>query len=98
MAKEMIKVNMNWGITTCIREMRKQAEDVDEVYYIYVVDDANILKGVLSLKALLLAPATAVVSELYNSSVHSVNTATPSEEVAQIMGKYDLVVLPVTDS
>jgi len=98
MAKEMIKVNENWGITTCIREMRKQAEDVDEVYYIYVVDDANILRGILSLKALLLAPASATVKEIYNADVHSVNTSTPSEEVAQIMEKYDLVVLPVTDS
>ncbi len=98
MAKEMIKVNENWGITTCIREMRKQAEDVDEVYYIYVVDDTNILRGILSLKALLLAPATATVREIYNADVHSVNTSTGSEEVAQIMEKYDLVVLPVTDS
>ncbi len=98
MAKEMIKVNENWGITTCIREMRKQAEDVDEVYYIYVVDDTNILRGILSLKALLLAPATATVKEIYNADVHSVNTSTGSEEVAQIMEKYDLVVLPVTDS
>jgi len=98
MAKEMIKVNENWEITTCIREMRKQAEDVDEVYYIYVVDDTNILKGVLSLKSLLISSASSTVKELYTRDVHSVNTSSSSEEVARIMEKYDLVALPVTDS
>ncbi|MCK5692138.1 MAG: magnesium transporter, partial [Bacteroidales bacterium] len=52
MAKELIRVNENWGVATCIREMRKQAEDLDEIYYIYVVSDENVLLGILSLKAL----------------------------------------------
>ena len=98
MAKELISVNENWGVTTCIREMRKQAQDLDEIYYIYVVNDANILVGILSLKALLLATASTKVKDIYNAEVKSVSTSTPSEEVAQIMEKYDLVVLPVVDS
>jgi len=98
MAKELIRVNENWGVATCIREMRRQAQDVDEIYYIYVVNDDSILLGVLSLKSLLLASASAKVKDLYDKEVRSVQTDTPSEEVAQIMEKYDLVVLPVTDS
>jgi magnesium transporter len=98
MAKEMIRVNENWGVATCIREMRKQAEDLDEIYYIYVVSDENILLGILSLKALLLASASTRVKDIYEAEVRSVQTDTPSEEVAQIMEKYDLIVLPVTDS
>ena len=98
MAKELIRVNENWGVTTCIREMRKQAEDLDEIYYIYVVSDDNLLLGILSLKALLLASASSKVKELYDHEVSSVQTDTSSEEVAQIMEKYDLIVLPVTDS
>jgi len=98
MAKELIRVNENWGVTTCIREMRKQAEDLDEIYYIYVVSDENVLLGVLSLKALLLANASTKVKEIFDHEVRAVNTETPSEEVAQIMEKYDLIVLPVTDS
>ncbi len=98
MAKELIKVNENWGVATCIREMRKQAKDLDEIYYIYVVNDDNVLLGVLSLKALLLASASTRIKDIYNEDIRSVKTDTPSEEVAQIMGKYDLVVLPVTDS
>jgi magnesium transporter len=98
MAKELIRVNENWGVATCIREMRKQAEDLDEIYYIYVVSDENVLLGILSLKALLLASASTQVKEIYEADVRSVQTDTPSEEVAQIMEKYDLIVLPVTDS
>lgn len=98
MAKELIAVQENWTLTTCLREMRKQAEDVDDVYYIYVINEDNILKGVLSMKAMLLAGSSAVVREIYDTEVHFVKTDTPSEEVAQIMEKYDLVVLPVVDS
>lgn len=98
MAKELIRVNENWGVATCIREMRKQAEDLDEIYYIYVVNDENVLLGILSLKALLLASASTRVKDIYSAEVRSVQTNTPSEEVAQIMEKYDLIVLPVVDS
>ena len=50
MAKELIKVNSNWSVMRCVKEMRRQAEDVELVYTIYVVDDNNVLLGTLSLK------------------------------------------------
>ena len=56
MAKELIKVNEKWAVLRCVREMRKQAEEVDKVYTIYVVDDDDVLLGTLSLKKLLLTP------------------------------------------
>ncbi len=97
MAKELIQVNENWNVVTSIREMRKQAEEVDEVYFVYVVDNSNMLKGTLSLKKLLLSSRTSQISDLLKSDVISVRTDTPSEEVANIMKKYDLVALPVVD-
>ncbi len=98
MAKELIRVNENWEVTTCIREMRKQAKDLDEIYYIYVVSDENILLGILSLKALILASSSTKIKDIFDAEVRSVQTDTSSEEVAQIMEKYDLIVLPVIDS
>jgi magnesium transporter len=98
MAKELIKVNINWTIPTCIREMRKQAADVDEVYYVYVVDDDHILQGLLSLKRMLLASPKARIKNIYFADIISVRTDTHKEEVANIMEKYDLVALPVVDS
>jgi magnesium transporter len=98
MAKELIKVVDTWDIPTCLREMRKQAEEVDEVYFIYVVNEDGILKGTLSLKKLLLANRNDKVSKLYKSDIISVKTDTHREDVANIMRKYDLVALPVIDS
>ncbi|KPL23340.1 MAG: magnesium transporter, partial [Bacteroides sp. SM1_62] len=98
MAKELIKVNVNWNIPTCIREMRKQAANVDEVYYVYVVDNDDILQGLLSLKKLLLASPKARIKNIYTADIISVRTDTHREEVANIMEKYDLVALPVVDS
>ncbi len=97
MAKELIKVNENWNVVTSIREMRKQAEEVDEVYFVYVVDDANLLKGLLSMKKLLLSSRNSFIRDLLNTDFISVRTDTPSEEVSNIMHKYDLVALPVVD-
>ncbi|TAJ09026.1 magnesium transporter [Marinilabiliaceae bacterium JC017] len=98
MAKELIKVKESWSIPTCLRSMRRQAEEIDEVYYVYVVDNDDILKGTLSLKRMLLSSADARVKDIYNEDVISVNVNTSSEEVSNIMDKYDLVVLPVVDN
>jgi magnesium transporter len=97
MAKEFIKVNVNWHVVTCIREMRKQAEEVEEVYHVYVVNDDDVLLGLLSLKSLLIASPRAKISDLYIRDVVSVKAMQKGEEVASIMNKYDLVVLPVVD-
>ena len=97
MAKELIKVDVSWSILKCVREMRKQAEDIQNVYTIYVVDDREKLVGTLSLKRLLLAPTDSKVKDLFYQDVLSVKAYEKSEEVAAIMEKYDLVALPVVD-
>ena len=97
MAKELIKVNEKWAVLRCVREMRKQAEEVDKVYTIYVVDDDDVLLGTLSLKKLLLSPEKTFIKNIYNEKVFSVKANSDDEEVANIMEKYDLIVLPVVD-
>ena len=97
MAKELIQVNDKWSVLRCVKEMRKQAEDVDKVYTIYVVNDHNILLGTLSLKKLLLTSEKTYIKNVYNEKVISVKADFDDEEVANIMDKYDLVVLPVVD-
>ncbi len=98
MAKELIKVKESWTIITCLRSMRRQAENVDEVYYVYVVDNDGVLKGTLSLKKMLLSSTDTLVKDIYDPNIISVRVDVPSEEVANIMEKYDLVVLPVVDA
>lgn len=97
MAKEFISVNTNWSITQCVKEMRKQAEEVKFVYTIYVVDENNILKGTLSLKKLLFSNAKTIMSDIMRSDIIMINANKDQEEVANIMNKYDLVALPVVN-
>lgn len=97
MAKELVKVNVGWDVATCIKEIRAQAEEVEKMYTVYVVDDNDILQGRISLKKLLLAPDNSKVKDVYNDEVILVQVDVESEEVAQVMDKYDLVVIPVID-
>jgi magnesium transporter len=97
MAKELIKVNENWTVTTCVREMRAQAEYVTRVHSIYVVDNENILKGRLSLKDLLISPNNTHIKDVYIPKVDYVSVNEDPEEVAKIMAKYDLEAIPVVD-
>ncbi|MEA1786492.1 magnesium transporter [Arenibacter sp. GZD96] len=97
MAKELVKVNENWNVLTCVKEMRAQAENVTRVHSIYVVDDEGLLKGRLSLKDLLTASTKTHISEIYIPKVDFVNVNEKPEEVAKIMSKYDLEAIPVVD-
>lgn len=97
MGKELVKVNENWNVLTCVKEMRSQAEHVTRVHSIYVVDDENRLKGRLSLKDLLTTSTKTPISEVYIKKVDYVKVDTPNTEVARIMQKYDLEAIPVVD-
>ncbi len=98
MAKELVSVYYYETVNACIDEIRKQAEDVSVMYAVYVVDEKNKLIGMLSLKKLLIAHPLARIEEIYDKDVFSVNVSTSTEEVAEIIQKYDLVVLPVVDN
>ncbi|SEL59156.1 magnesium transporter [Maribacter orientalis] len=97
MAKELVKVNENWNVLTCVKEMRAQAENVTRVHSIYVVDDEDKLKGRLSLKDLLTTSTKTHIKDIFIKNVDSVNVNEDPEEVARIMSKYDLEAIPVID-
>jgi len=98
MQKEFLVVQLNWPVNKAIMQLRKQAEDVERVMNIFVVDDGEHLLGVLSLKRLLIANSSTKIAELYNSkNIISVKTSDSSEQVSNVMGKYDLVSVPVVD-
>jgi magnesium transporter len=100
MGTEMIVVNENWSMPQCIEEMRKQAEDeeLDEIYNVYVVDDDNKLKGVLPLQKLITRPSVSKIKHVMQKDPISVHDNAETEEVVELITKYDLVSLPVTDS
>ncbi len=97
MEKELVMVNENWRMLTCVKEMRKQAQEIPKVLSVYVVNDHGILLGTLSLKTLLTTSTKTPIKEVYNKNTHSVNVNEKAEKVAQMMQKYDLFVIPVVD-
>jgi len=98
MQSEFVQVRANFTVKRCIIELRKQAEEVEKVYSIYVVDEHDILLGVLSLKGLLFAKSTSIISELYRATnIKYVKTEDDKEEVAEMMKRYDLIAVPVVD-
>lgn len=100
MAKEMVVVRADWTIAHGIREMRKQGEDVRDVFTIYVVDDQDKLIGTLSLKRMLFSPSSikSTFRDIYTTEQPRYILAhEKAEEAARMMEKYDLVALPVVD-
>jgi magnesium transporter len=97
MAKELIKVNENWSVKQCIEEIRRQAENVEKIYSVYVVSDTNKLIGRVSLKRIILADDHIKVKELYEDDVIAVETYMDEVDVAEIMRKYDLESVPVVN-
>ncbi len=98
MGTEMIVVNENWSMPECIKEMRMQASEMDEIYNVYVVDDDNKLRGILPLKKLITDPSVSKVKRVMEEDPVSVKADTPIDEVALDFEKYDLVAMPVVDS
>ena len=98
MGTELIAVNENWSMPECLKEMRRQAEDLDDIYYIYVVDDDNRLRGILPLKMLITHPSVSKIKHEMEKDPVLVKTDTPIDEVAIDFEKYDLVAMPVVDS
>ena len=97
MSTEMVVVNENWSMPECLKEMRRQAEDLDDIYYIYVVDDDERLCGIFPLKKMVTSPSVVKVKHVMNRDVVSVDVDTPIDEVAMLIEKYNLVAIPVVD-
>jgi magnesium transporter len=97
MAKELIKANLNWSVEKCIEEIRIQSKNVDKIYSIYVVDDNMRLLGRVGLKRMLLAEDNALISDIYEPKIISVESYRSGSEVAELMQHYDLETIPVVN-
>ena len=97
MQKELIKINVNLTVNGCIEEIRDQAENVEKVYSVYVVDDIGKLLGLVSLKKIVLARRTAKIADIYDKDIIFVETYRPVDEVAEVMQRYDLDAIPVVN-
>ena len=74
MAKELIKARYFWTVVECVDEIRKQAENVNKFYAVYVVDEQDKLLGRVALQDLIVSDAKTIVADIYEKDVVSVET------------------------
>jgi magnesium transporter len=85
------------SVGEAIATLQRKSDELEMVFYVYVVDDRHHLVGVVSLRQLLLNPPSTPLRKIMSTDVISVDTSTDQEEVARIVSKYDLLAVPVVD-
>jgi len=98
MTNEFIAYPPETTIREAIEKFRKDAEVIETVYYIYVIDANEKLIGVVSLRDMLLADLDAKLLDIMETKLKTVGPETDETEVAEIISKYNLVALPVVDA
>jgi len=97
MDTSIITVSENDTADEIINLLRRTAPSEDQIYYLYVVDDAGHLRGILPLRNLIVAPPDARVADIMHRDVEFVRVDDPEEQVAQKLIRYDLLAIPVVD-
>jgi len=97
MNTDLICVNINLTKKDAIDEIIRQSEEMEEFYTIYVVDDNEIFKGIVSLKDIIKAKHEAKIIELVKTDAVYVHPNTDQEEVASLISQYNLTSIPVID-
>lgn len=85
-------------IGEALDQLRLQAPDTETIYYIYIVDEGRRLRGILSLRELILAKPDSLVGEIASRDVISVRVDDDQEFVAQELARYDFIAIPVIDN
>ena len=97
MQKEIIAVNADMKRDEMIEYIRKSHEEVENIHYVFVVDDKNILLGIIEISRLLLAKPQREARDIMDKNVISVPVDMDQEQVAHMFRKYDIYILPVVD-
>lgn len=98
MSPEVFALEEHVSVADAIAALRhSRSEDLEMVFYLYIVDDRRHLVGVCSLRELLLSQPTTKLAQVMSPNVTSVKTGTDQEEVARLVARYDLLALPVVD-
>ncbi|MCI0446802.1 CBS domain-containing protein, partial [bacterium] len=91
MMKELVTVNVKGTMRDCVRQLREHAEEIENIYAVYVIDDDGKLLGFIELKKILVTNLRTPIRDVYQRDVIVVKATMDKEEVAQTMEKYDLV-------
>jgi magnesium transporter len=97
MTTEFISMPRNLTVQQTIEKMRELAPDAETIYYIYVIDEAEKLMGVLSLRTLIISPPEVLISKIMEKDVITVDAEMNQRDVADVISKYNLLAVPVVD-
>lgn len=97
MTPEYVRLKIGMSIDQAFDHIRKQCEDAETINVLYVVDDKKVLKGVLTIKELLIAQRDQKVEEIMTDNIVVATTDMDQEKIASIFSKYDFLALPVVD-
>ncbi|HON23072.1 MAG TPA: CBS domain-containing protein [Syntrophales bacterium] len=97
MTTAIIQLPPAWTVEEALAKIRAEAEDMDFIYYIYVIDEEERLLGMLSLKELLTAPAGTRLGDIMDQRVVSVSLDEDKDEIAEQFAKYGLLAIPVVN-
>jgi magnesium transporter len=97
MVPEFIALREDMAAEEAIKSLQKEHLDVEMPFYLYVVDENGKLKGVSSLRQLVVVPPKRLLKDFMTTDVFSVKTDMDQEEVAKIVARYDILAVPVVD-
>ena len=97
MTTEVFSLPQSTTVAGAIAEIQRVSDDVEMIFYLYVLDEEGYLAGVASLRQLLLSQPSKTLEEIMTSSLIEVTADTDQEEVAQLAARYDLLAIPVVD-
>ena len=98
MTTEFIDLKENMTAEQALKRIRKIGTDSETIYTCYVLTEKRILKGIINIKDILIAPKEKLIKELMETNIISANTLEDQEEVAKKFDKYDFYALPVVDN
>lgn len=97
MTSDYATLSPEMDVAEALASLRREAPDVETIYHAYVIDAQRTLLGVVSLRALILAPPESAISKVMVDSVVSCNVNEDQEDVAKTVARYDLIALPIID-
>ena len=97
MATEFISINESMCVKETLKYLQEVAPDAETAYYMYVIDNNEMLKGVVSLREIVVSPFDTPISEIINTNVISLTYDMDQEEVAHMFEKYGFLLMPVVD-
>lgn len=98
MNSEFLSLAGDLKVDDALKQVRLLAPDVETVFYTYVIDEDEHLKGVVSLKELLVHPASTPISEIMTVNLKTVSVDAEPEDILEIIAKYNLIAVPVIDN